>query len=130
MVGAHGGKDQGSQRFMWSAATDESAKTWVGGINVGIKDWGKIVNEVKAMKLKDDEKVADELLKRVKAIDFVPSSKEKEYLVALLESTRSCRSAKNHLLSSMDMRSVAINSLRLSLEAICQQTDLLAFWQR
>ena len=68
-----------------SAATDESAKIWVSGVNVGIKDWGKIVSEVKAMKLKNDDKVADELLKRVKASDFVPKSKEKEYRAALLE---------------------------------------------
>jgi len=68
-----------------SAATDESAKIWVDGANVGIKEWGKIASEVRAMKLKDDEKVADELLKRVMASEFVPKSKEKAFRTALLE---------------------------------------------
>jgi len=49
---------------------------WVSGVNVSIKDWGKIVSEVKAMKLKDDDKVADELLKRVKASDFAQEQGE------------------------------------------------------
>ncbi len=68
-----------------SASVDESKKIWVGGANVGISNWGSIVQEVRGMKLKDDEKVADELLKRVKKNDFVPKSKEGEYRKALLE---------------------------------------------
>lgn len=74
-----------------SAAADESAKIWVGGVNVGIKDWGKIVEEVRGLRLTDDDRIADELLKRVKASDYVPRSMEKEYRAALLERYRELR---------------------------------------
>jgi len=68
-----------------SAATDESKKIWVGGANVGISQWGAVVEEVKGLGLKDEEKIADELLKRVKKSDYIPKSMEKEYRKVLLE---------------------------------------------
>lgn len=68
-----------------SASVDESKKIWVAGANVGISNWGSLVEEVRALKLKDHEKVADELLKRVKKNDFVPKSKEADYRKVLLD---------------------------------------------
>jgi hypothetical protein len=68
-----------------SASVDESKKIWVGGANVGISNWSGIVEEVRKLKLKDDERVSEELLKRVKKNDFVPKSKEGEYRKVLLE---------------------------------------------
>jgi hypothetical protein len=71
-----------------SAAVDESKKIWIGGQNVGVSHWSNVIAEVKAMDLSDDKQIADELLKRVENNDFVPSSKRKEYRVALLEEYR------------------------------------------
>ncbi|HTY46896.1 MAG TPA: hypothetical protein VMB46_04435 [Methanomassiliicoccales archaeon] len=68
-----------------SASFDETKKIWVAGVNVGISEWGKICQEVLALGLKDDNGLANELLKRVKTRDFVPASKEREYRKALLE---------------------------------------------
>jgi len=68
-----------------SASVDESKKIWVGGINVGLSNWSTVVAEVEAMKLEDNGRIAEELLKRVEKNDFVPSSKRKEYRAALLE---------------------------------------------
>jgi hypothetical protein len=68
-----------------SASVDESKKIWVGGINVGVSNWSIVITEVEAMKLSDNERIADELLKRVEKNDFVPSGKKREYRAALLE---------------------------------------------
>ena len=68
-----------------SASVDESKKIWVGGINVGVSNWSTVAAEVEAMKLKDNDRIADELLKRVEKNHFVPSSKKREYRAALLE---------------------------------------------
>ncbi len=74
-----------------SATVDESKKIWVGGVNVGVSNWSSVVAEVEALKLKDDERIAEELLRRVEKNDFVPSSKRKEYSVALLDEYRKGR---------------------------------------
>ena len=71
-----------------TAAVDETKKIWIGGQNVGVSGWTAVVEEVKALKLKDEERIADELLKRVMKTDFVPSSKKQEYKTALLEEYR------------------------------------------
>ncbi len=68
-----------------SASVDESKKIWVGGQNVGVSSWNTVVEEVEALKLTDNDRIADELLKRVEKNDFVPPSKRKEYRTALLE---------------------------------------------
>lgn len=68
-----------------SASVDESKKIWVGGHNIGVSNWSTVVAEIEAMKLEDNDRIADELLKRVEKNDFVPSRKRKEYRVALLE---------------------------------------------
>ncbi len=68
-----------------SASVDESKKVWVGGQNVGVSNWGSVVAEVEAMKLTDNDRIADELLKRVEKNDFVPPSKRNEYREALLD---------------------------------------------
>ena len=71
-----------------SGAVDESKKIWVSGVNVGISSWSSIVEEVRGLGLKDEQKIAEELLKRVKQNDYVPTSNEKEYRKALLEEFR------------------------------------------
>lgn len=43
------------------------------------------MEEVRTPKLKENEKIADELLKRVKMNDFVTKSKEAEFRKVLLE---------------------------------------------
>ena len=68
-----------------SSAVDETRKLWVAGANVSINNWSKIVEEVRALGLSNDEDLGRELLERVKKNDYVPSSKEKEYRAALLE---------------------------------------------
>jgi hypothetical protein len=68
-----------------SAAVDESKKIWIGGHNIGVSHWSTVVAEVRAMMLSDDNQISDELLKRVEKNDFIPSSKRKEYRIALLE---------------------------------------------
>jgi hypothetical protein len=68
-----------------SASVDESKKIWVKGANVGISGWSGIVDEIRGMDLKDDDKIADELLRRVKKTDFVPKSLEGEFRKVLLE---------------------------------------------
>ena len=68
-----------------SASVDESKKIWVGGHNIGVSNWSTVAAEVEAMKLKDEDQIADELLKRVEKNDYVPSIKKKEYRAALLE---------------------------------------------
>ena len=68
-----------------SAAVDESKKIWIGNSNFGISNWRVIVGEVRALALKDDAKISDELLVRVKNNDFVPKSMEGEYRKVLLE---------------------------------------------
>jgi hypothetical protein len=68
-----------------SASVDESKKIWIGNANVGISNWGGIVGEVRGMALKDDAKISEELLKRVKKNDFVPKRMEGEYRKVLLE---------------------------------------------
>jgi hypothetical protein len=78
-------KDRTTSGACGSASVDESKKIWVGDANVGISNWSGIVQEVRALKLKDDGKIAEELLKRVKKNDFVPKSMEGEYRKVLLE---------------------------------------------
>lgn len=68
-----------------SASVDESKKVWVGGQNVGVSNWKRVTAEVRAMKLVDKERIADELLRRVEKNDFVPPSKRNEYREALLD---------------------------------------------
>jgi len=51
----------------------------VGGVSLGPSPWGSSVEEVRVLKLKDNEKISDELLKRVKMNDFVPKGKLAEF---------------------------------------------------
>jgi hypothetical protein len=67
------------------ASVDESKKIWVSGINVGVSNWSTGAAEAEAMKLSGNERIADEVLRRVEKNDFVPSSKRMEYRKALLE---------------------------------------------
>ena len=68
-----------------SASVDESKKIWVGNSNVGISNWRRILGEVRILAIKDDAKISEELLTRVKKNDFVPKSMEGEYRKMLLE---------------------------------------------
>ena len=50
-----------------------------------MSNWSTVVAEVKALKLADNGRIADELLRRVERNDFVPPSKKKEYREVLLQ---------------------------------------------
>lgn len=63
---------------------DELKKIWAGNANVGLSNWNGIVQEVRRLTLKDDERIAEQLLKRVKKNGFVPKSKKGEYRKVLL----------------------------------------------
>jgi hypothetical protein len=50
-----------------------------------VSNWSTVIAEVEAMKIKDNDRIADDPLKRVEKNDFVPSSKRTEYKKALLD---------------------------------------------
>jgi ribosomal protein L13 len=57
----------------------------VGGIVVGISMLDHILSEVREMELPDEREIGRELLKRVKIYNYIPSSAEEKYRIALLE---------------------------------------------
>lgn len=67
---------------------DETPKIVVKGREVGIADLEDIIKEVEALSLNDEKSISQALLHRVKERDFVPSSVEREYEMALLEEYR------------------------------------------
>lgn len=56
----------------------------VDGKETGINQLDWIVGGVKKLKLMDDTVIADELLKRTMALNYVPTKKKEEYREALL----------------------------------------------
>jgi hypothetical protein len=56
----------------------------IDGKETGINQLDWIVAEVRKLKLMDDMVIADELLKRTMALNYVPTKKVKEYREALL----------------------------------------------
>ncbi len=58
------------------------------GFRVGIKNLDNILVEVKALKLNDDKTIKSELLNRVKSCNYVASSAEDEYSIALFREYR------------------------------------------
>ncbi len=64
----------------------------VDGKETGIDQLDWILSEVKKQNLSDDTKITDELLKRVKALNYVPTKKTAEYAQALLEEYKHAQS--------------------------------------
>jgi len=56
----------------------------VDGKETGIDQLDWILSEVKKLNLSDDAAITDELLKRVRALNYVPTKKTAEYAQALL----------------------------------------------
>ena len=63
-------------------------KILIDGKETGIDriDW--ILLDVLALGLRDEEQITDEIMKRVRKFNFIPSRKEAEYRVALLREYR------------------------------------------
>lgn len=57
----------------------------INGKLIGIDSLDSIVAEVRALNLTDDAAIADELLKRVKKTNYVPTIRSKDYGEALLK---------------------------------------------
>lgn len=66
--------------------TSESIRklTLLNGFHVGIVNLDGILSEVAGMKLTDNRIIETELLKKVKACNYVPSGAENDYSSALL----------------------------------------------
>lgn len=60
-------------------------KIMVDGKETGIDQLDWIVDEVRKLALSDDTEITQELLRRVKALNYVPGKKTKEYGDALLK---------------------------------------------
>jgi hypothetical protein len=56
----------------------------IDGKETGIDQLDWIIAEVKKLNLSDDTVITEELLKRTKALNYVPTKKTKEYSEALL----------------------------------------------
>lgn len=57
----------------------------VGGKEIGINKLDQIISEVRAMDLPNDDAIMEELLKRAKAENYIPTSKNKDYADGLLK---------------------------------------------
>lgn len=57
----------------------------VNGKQIGINDLDNIMAEVRALHLSDDAVIAEELLKRTKKSNYVPTSRTRDYGDALLK---------------------------------------------
>jgi hypothetical protein len=62
----------------------KTKKVVVEGKETGIDHLDLIIEEVKKLKLSDDTAIKDELLKRTKALNYVPTKKTEAYGDALL----------------------------------------------
>jgi len=60
----------------------------IDGKETGIDHLEFVFEEVKKLKLDDDTVISDEVLKRVKVFNYVPSKKTAEYSVALIREYR------------------------------------------
>ncbi|MDT8358203.1 MAG: NAC family transcription factor [Methanomicrobiaceae archaeon] len=63
----------------------KTKKILVEGKETGIDHLEFIIEEVKKLGLADDARIAEELLKRVKVFNYVPTKKAASYAKALLE---------------------------------------------
>lgn len=55
------------------------------GVEVGIYKLDEIFKEIQALRIKNEDVLKEELLKRVKVNNYIPESREEEYKSALLE---------------------------------------------
>jgi hypothetical protein len=67
----------------------------IDGKETGIDRLDWILQDVLALKLTDEEKIADEMVKRVRRFNFIPSLKAREYREALLREYRMLAAGKN-----------------------------------
>ena len=58
------------------------------GKDTGIDHLDFIIEEVKKLKITDDDQIADELIKRVNEFNYIPSKKKEQYKEALLKEFR------------------------------------------
>jgi hypothetical protein len=66
----------------------KTKKILIDGKETGIDQLGWILDEVKKLKLADDNAITEELLKRTTALNYVPTRKKEVYGVALLAEYR------------------------------------------
>lgn len=66
----------------------KTKKILIDGKETGIDQLGWILDEVKKLKLADDNAITEELLKRTMALNYVPTRKKEVYGVALLAEYR------------------------------------------
>ena len=62
----------------------------IDGKSTGIDQLEFVLDEVKKLKLENSTEISDELLKRVKVFNYVPTKKTAEYADALLTEYRKC----------------------------------------
>ena len=62
----------------------------IDGKSTGIDQLEFVLDEVKKLKLENSTEISDELLKRVKVFNYVPTKKMAEYADALLAEYRKC----------------------------------------
>jgi hypothetical protein len=56
----------------------------IDGAEIGINGLDQIIEEVRSLRLEDDASIAEELLRRTKKLNYVPSRRSAEYGAALL----------------------------------------------
>jgi len=66
----------------------------IDGKETGIDHLEFVFDEVKKLKLENDTTITDELLKRVKVFNYVPTKKTVEYAAALLAEYKKCVSVQ------------------------------------
>lgn len=57
----------------------------IGGKDIGIDKLDQIIAEVRALSLSDEQAILEEMLKRTRAFNYVPSNRSREYGEALLK---------------------------------------------
>jgi hypothetical protein len=67
------------------AAARRTKKLMISGSPVGLARLDEVMDEVKKLGLLGDSEIGDELLKKIKIFNYVPSSASLEYIRALLE---------------------------------------------
>ena len=66
----------------------------IDGKETGIDHLEFVFDEVKKLKLENNTAITDELLKRVKVFNYVPTKKTAEYAAALLAEYKKCLSVQ------------------------------------
>ena len=67
-----------------AAAGRRVRRIWVGGYQVGIAEMDRIVEEVHAMGLDEDDAIADALVERARVYNYIPPEAVEDYRAGLL----------------------------------------------